>query len=64
MSPMIERFGLDSLSTEDRLALALALWDSVHDVQDREPIAPEVRGELILKFKMRKIALELYYTIY
>ncbi len=46
MSPMLEQFGLDTLSAGDRLALAQALWDSVHETLDGEPIAPAVRAEL------------------
>lgn len=46
MSPMLQQFGLDALSPEDRLALAQALWDSVHEALDEAPIAPEVRAEL------------------
>lgn len=46
MSPMLQQFGLDTLSAGDRLALAQALWDSVHDTLDGEPIAPAVRAEL------------------
>lgn len=46
MSSMLEQFGLDALNAGDRLALAQALWDSVHDALDREPIAPSVRAEL------------------
>jgi len=43
---MIQQFGLDALSTRDRFALAQALWDSVHETLEEEPIAPEVRAEL------------------
>lgn len=46
MSPMLQQFGLDTLNAEDRLALAQALWDSVHEILDGEPIATEVRAEL------------------
>ncbi len=46
MSPILQQFGLDTLSVADRLALAQALWDSVHDSLDREPIDPAVRAEL------------------
>lgn len=46
MLPILQQFGLDSLSPEDRLALAQALWDSVHETLDEIPIAPEVRAEL------------------
>jgi putative addiction module component (TIGR02574 family) len=46
VSPTLEQFGLDALSLGDRLTLAQALWDSVHDALDREPVAPAVRAEL------------------
>jgi putative addiction module component (TIGR02574 family) len=46
MSPTLEQFGLEILSADDRLALAEALWDSVHEVLDQAPVAPEVRVEL------------------
>ncbi len=46
MTSILQQFGLDSLSAGDRLALAQALWDSVHDTLDGETIAPEVRAEL------------------
>ena len=46
MSPTLQQFGLDTLSPEDRLVLAQALWDSVHDALDEAPIAPEVRVEM------------------
>ncbi len=46
MSRILQQFGLDSLSSADRLALAQALWDSVHDSLDGEPIDPSVRAEL------------------
>lgn len=46
MSPILQQFGLDALSAGDRLALAQALWDSVHEILDGEPIAPAVRLEL------------------
>ena len=46
MSPTLQQFGLDALSLGDRVALAQALWDSVHDALEQEPLAPEVRAEL------------------
>jgi putative addiction module component (TIGR02574 family) len=46
MSSMLQQFGLDALSADDRIALAEALWDSVHEALDQAPIAPEVRDEL------------------
>lgn len=46
MSVSLQQFGLDSLSPEDRLVLAEALWESVFNMLDQEPLAPEVRAEL------------------
>lgn len=46
MPPTLQQLGVDTLSPGDRFALAQALWDSVHDSLDAEPIAPEVRAEL------------------
>lgn len=34
------------MSVNDRLALAEALWDSVHDSRQSEPMTPEVLAEL------------------
>lgn len=42
----LEQFGLDTLSPDDRLALAGALWDSVYDAIDRAPVPPELQAEL------------------
>ena len=46
MPSLLLQFGLDNLSVNDRLALADALWDSVQDSLQGEPIAPEVQAEL------------------
>ena len=46
MSTRVQPFGLETLSAGDRFALAQALWDSVHDTLDAEPIAPAVRAEM------------------
>jgi len=46
MIPSLQELGLDTLSPADRLALAEALWDSVHETQAGEPINPAVRAEL------------------
>jgi putative addiction module component (TIGR02574 family) len=43
---MLQQFGLDTFGADDRLALAEALWDSVHEALDQAPIAPEARVEL------------------
>lgn len=46
MPPTLQHLGLDALSVEDRLTLAQALWDSVHDTLNEGKIAPELRTEL------------------
>ena len=46
MPPTLQELGVDVLSPGDRFALAQALWDSVHESLDAEPVAPEVRAEL------------------
>ncbi len=46
MSPTLQQLGLDALSLADRLVVAEALWDSVHEAQASEPIHPAVRAEL------------------
>jgi len=46
MIPSLQELGLDALSPADRLALAEALWDSVHETQTSEQISPAVRAEL------------------
>lgn len=42
----LEQFGLDSLTADERLALAGALWDSVYDAIDQAPVPPELQSEL------------------
>jgi len=42
----LQQFGLESLSTDDRLALAQALWDSVDQAGSRENLSPEFLAEL------------------
>lgn len=46
MPPTLQQLGIDTLSPEDRFALAQALWDSVHESMGGEPIDPAVRAEL------------------
>lgn len=46
MPPTLHQLGLDTLSSADRFALAQALWDSVNDYLNGQPISPEVRAEL------------------
>ena len=46
MPPTLQQLGIDTLSPEDRFALAQALWDSVNESLDQQTISPEVRAEL------------------
>ena len=46
MPPTLQQLGIDTLSPEDRFALAQALWDSVNDYLDGQPISPEIQAEL------------------
>lgn len=46
MPPTLQSLGIDTLSPGDRLALAQALWDSVHESLDQEPVSDGVRAEL------------------
>ena len=46
MPPTIQQLGLDSLSVEDRLAVAEAIWDSVARESEAAPISPAQRAEL------------------
>jgi putative addiction module component (TIGR02574 family) len=46
MSSILQKFGLDTLSPEDRLAVAQALWESVKAGQNGEVEPPELRAEL------------------
>ena len=46
MSPMIRHFGLDSLTTDERIVLAQELWDSVGGEIEAAPISPELAAEL------------------
>ena len=46
MPPTLQQLGIDTLSLEDRFALAQALWDSVNETLDEQPISPAVRAEL------------------
>jgi len=46
MPPTLQQLGLDTLDVADRFALAQALWDSVQDSLDDEPIDAAVRTEL------------------
>jgi putative addiction module component (TIGR02574 family) len=42
----LEQFGLDTLTPDDRLVLAGALWDSVYDAVDQAPVPPGLQAEL------------------
>ncbi len=46
MPPTLQELGLDRLSVEDRIALAEALWDSVAQEVEQEPIPQAQRKEL------------------
>lgn len=46
MPPTLQELGVDTLSPEDRFALAQALWDSLADHMERQPVSPELRAEL------------------
>jgi putative addiction module component (TIGR02574 family) len=46
MLPTLQQFGLDALSLGDRFMLAQALWDSIHDSLEHQPIAADLRAEL------------------
>ena len=46
MQLTLEQFGLDSLTPDERLALAGALWESVYDAVDQAPVPPELQAEL------------------
>ncbi|MFO0809143.1 MAG: ADP-ribosylglycohydrolase family protein [Gemmataceae bacterium] len=47
MRPTLEELGIDSLSPEDRFALAQALWDSLVEEFEGQPITPALRAELL-----------------
>ena len=46
MSISLQSYDLETLTVEDRLALAEALWDSVSEIIDEPPLAPELSAEL------------------
>ena len=48
----LEQFGLDRLTADERVVLAQALWDSVHEAMENAPISPELEAELL-----RRVAL-------
>lgn len=46
MPPTLHELGIDSLSVEDRLALAQELWDSVAAELESKPLTTEQCAEL------------------
>jgi putative addiction module component (TIGR02574 family) len=46
MAPTLEALGIDKLSTEDRLALAEAIWESVAREIEQAPLPEAQRLEL------------------
>ena len=47
MPPTLAELGVDKLSFEDRLALAHAMWDNVHDeIEADTELSPELKAEL------------------
>ncbi len=46
MPPTLQQLGIDKLSFEDRLELAHALWDNVHDATEDMELSPELKAEL------------------
>jgi putative addiction module component (TIGR02574 family) len=46
MSPTLQELGIDRLSTEDRLALAEAIWESVASEAEQTPLSEGQQKEL------------------
>lgn len=46
MSVTMKDFGLDRLSSEQKVALALELWESLGDARPQACLTPEQRSEL------------------
>lgn len=46
MSPTLQELGIDQLSTDDRLLLAEAIWDSVVRELEQTPLSEGQRVEL------------------
>lgn len=46
MAPTLQELGIDRLTTEDRLDLAEAIWDSVEADIERSPLTEAQRREL------------------
>lgn len=53
MAPSLQSLGLDQLSTEDRLAVAEAIWDSVARELAAAPLSPSQQLELERRLKDR-----------
>ena len=47
MSPTMRELGIDRLSPEQRVALALEIWESLGDVRPTSRLTPEQRAELL-----------------
>ena len=46
MAPTMKDLGIDKLSAEQRVALALEIWESLGDARPRGQLTPEERAEL------------------
>ena len=46
MGPTMKDLGIDRLSTEQRIALALEIWESLGDARPRGRLTAEQRAEL------------------
>lgn len=46
MGPTMKDFGIDQLSPEQRIALALEIWESLEEDRPRGRLTPEQRAEL------------------
>jgi putative addiction module component (TIGR02574 family) len=49
MSPTMKDLGIDRLSPEQRVALALEIWESLEDARPRARLTAEQRAELALR---------------
>jgi putative addiction module component (TIGR02574 family) len=45
MSLTLQQFGLDTHSLTDRVTLAEALWESIHDSLAEHPVTPDIDSE-------------------
>jgi putative addiction module component (TIGR02574 family) len=46
MRPTMKDLGIDQMSPEDRIALALEIWESLGDARPRPQLSAEQRAEL------------------